>query len=77
MQTNNETVYKLSTDAVLALQAVFMKCLAEELSIDAELRTLEFKYASSNSPHPTLTVLNPPRTISIPTYNPTEEDDAS
>lgn len=78
MQVNNDTVFKLSTDAVLAIQTAVLKCMTEELSLDAELRTLEFKYSNTPSPHPTLAVLNPPRTISIPTYdNSSDETDAA
>lgn len=75
MKTDNDTVYKLSTDAVLAIQLVLLKCMAEKLSTDAELRALEFQYANSNSPHPTLNVLNGPRTISIPTYDSSSDDE--
>lgn len=79
MKTDNDTVYKLSTDAALAIQLVVLKCMTEELSLDAELRTLEFQYAMSHSPHPTLNILNGPRTISIPTYDsaPDDETDAA
>ncbi len=77
MQVNNDTVYKLSTDAVLAIQTTILKCLAEELPLDLELRSLEFKYANSKSPKPTLDVLNPPRSITMPIYDTSSDEDAA
>ncbi len=56
------TEMKLSDDSIVALLQLFMKCTFEQLNMEDELRNLEFSFEDDK-----LWVMNPPRTISIPT----------
>lgn len=55
----------LTSDAIVALQTVFLKCLVENENVQELLKNLEFEVVTEMEDNKYLRILNPPKAVTF------------